>query len=322
VLPPDRQARVELELAQVCELADPDGNAHLLATVAERVPPDDVPAGLALALWFLLYHPEEFREVFFHHEVRDAHAWRSGKGPPGASPAHLIARAGDLRDALRAFFRRAEGSGRFCAVDAHALPDSVWFVVRVADRVHLLEGFADDGEPALHRVRPAVALAFAYDPADGSVLLKSPLRAADRVDGLFRCFGQSVLGGEVTCGEEVYDLDRLKGPCPLPVDAPDMELARVRVLHLRYPARLGRRLLKLETLASDTPTAIGQLLRSHAGDAEELSVTYAELQVRLFVAGRARNVPVRLWRDRSSLGRTPLGDRLRRCLVRWGLCGG
>lgn len=223
----------------MCELADPDGNAHLLATGAGRVPPDDVPAGLALALWFLLHHPEEFREVFFHHEVRDAHAWRSGKGPAGASPAHLIARAGDLRDALRAFFRRAEGSGRFCAVDAHALPDSVWFVARVADRVHLLEGFADDGKPALHRVRPAVALAFAYDLADGSVLLKSPLRAADRVDGLFRCFGRAVLGGEVTCGGEAYDLDRLKEPCPLPVDALDMELARVRVLHLRYPARLG-----------------------------------------------------------------------------------
>jgi hypothetical protein len=167
-----------------------------------------------------------------------------------------------------------------------------------------------------------VAVTFAYNPADGSVLLNSPLRAADRVAGLFRCFGQAVLGGEVATGGEAYDLDRLKGTCSLPPDAPDMETARVRALHLRYPARLGRRLLKLETLAGDTPTAIGQLLRAHAGDAEDLTVTHAELQVRLLVAGRPRNVPVRLWRDRSSLGRTPLGERLRRCLLRWGLCRG
>src|SRR5207253_1334939 len=101
-----------------------------------------------------------------------------------------------------------------------------------ADRIQLVEGFTDDGEPSLHRLRPAVAVLFAYDPADGSVLVKSPLRAADRVRGLLRCFGRAVIGGEVALDGETFDLDRLKGPCPLPPDAPDMELARVRALHL------------------------------------------------------------------------------------------
>ena len=48
-------------------------------------------------------------------------------------------------------------------------------------------------------------------------------------------------------------------------------------------------------------------------------VTFAELQVRLRVNGRVRAYPVRLWPDRCDLAPTPLGERLSRCLSRWGL---
>ena len=100
--------------------------------------------------------------------------------------------------------------------------------------------------------------------------------------------------------------------------------ALVKALHLRYPARAGRRLLKLETLAGDTPDAIDRLLHAHA-DAltlTQLTVCYAELQVRLVVFGRRKHFLIRLWPNRCNLSQTPLGDRFRACLRRWGLCYG
>jgi hypothetical protein len=53
-----------------------------------------------------------------------------------------------------------------------------------------------------------------------------------------------------------------------------------------------------------------------------LHVSHAELQVRMRTGGRVKDYCIRLWRDRYSLNRTPLGERLYQCLCRWGLCRG
>src|SRR6266550_2465754 len=53
------QARLELDLAKVNDLAGRDANMHLLEAVEGGVaPPDAVPSGAPLALWFLLYQPD------------------------------------------------------------------------------------------------------------------------------------------------------------------------------------------------------------------------------------------------------------------------
>ena len=218
------------------------------------------------------------------------------------------------------FFRRAAGVGRFCVADAHRMPDLVCFAARVADRIRLVEGFTDRGKPALRRLRPALTVLFTYTPRDGFVRLKSPLRAAERVDELLRCFGRAVLRAPVERYTEAFALGCLKRPFhPLP-DAEDMVSVRVKALHLRYPARSGGRHLKLETLAGDEPGAVAKMLAEHIGTAaDDLTVCHAELQVRLRIEGRIRNYPVRLWPDRCDLNSTPLGERLRRCLRLWGL---
>jgi hypothetical protein len=165
---------------------------------------------------------------------------------------------------------------------------------------------------------------FVYEPATGRVLLRARWRAADLVLDLLRIFGRAVLGVSLGpgCLAPVFRLNRLKRPFDPPPDAADMESVRVKAVHLIYPERSGRRRVKLETLSGDNPSAVRLLLRRHGGESavlSELDVHYAELEIRLRVSGWSRQYVVCLWADRCNLEQTALGDRIRACLVRWGL---
>lgn len=321
-LPAEVVTRIESELSQVDELSGADAGAHLVeAADGEPLPPANVPVGAALAMWFLVHRPDVFYEVFLHHGVRDHDCWRTARAKPRLAIDDLDTRAAKLAASVGDFFRRTEGAGQFAAADARRVGETCYFVVRVSERLRLLDGFTDAGEPGAQPFHPALHLLFTYR-SDGVVRLQCRIRAADRLAELFRRFGEAALGCPVKPAGPLFDLDRLKAPFrPLP-DAADMESVRVKALHLRYPASVGRRWIKLETLDADRQGAIEQLLRCHAGGAGALArlrVAHAELQVRLRVEGRSRSYPVRLWPDRCDLDHTPLGDRLRRCLTRWGL---
>jgi hypothetical protein len=322
-LPPAEQARVELELSRVYELSTREAVDHLVqAAGAGHLPPDHVPGGVPLALWYFVHRPDHFSAVFLRHEVREAEGWRPARAAPQLAMDDLAAKADALAGELKAFFRLTEGSGRFCAVDALRLPDSYCFTAQVADRLQLVEGFTDAGEPAAQRLRPALPVFFVYYPETGDVLLKCHLRAPERTRALLQCFGRAALGGKIERIAEVFDLERLRRPFhPLP-DAPDIEEVRVKTLCLSYPEHTGRRKVMLHTLAADAPAAIDELLAEHLrGEAaDELRVSYAEIQVLLKTEAGRRHYLIRLWPDRCSLDRTPLGDRLLAGLKRWGLC--
>jgi hypothetical protein len=318
----DRLAVVELELAKVYEVSGRDGTAHLLAAAEGGIlPPASVPAGAPLAMFFLLHEPDLFHEVFVRHEIREVRCWRDATTLPGLAPDARPATAA-LAAAVQELFRLREGTGKFCAADHCRIGDSHCFAAQVADRPRLLDAFSDDGRPAAVRVRPAVPLLFVYRPRDGAVMLKSNLRSPDRVRELFAAFGRAVLGTAVEYRGAAFDLERLKAPFRPQPDAPDMEAVRVKTLHLSYPERWGRRRVKLETRTGDAPSAIEELVAAHAGEPgllDRLRVCHAELQVNLSTNGRRKTHVVRLWPDRSNLGETPLGVRLRVCLVRWGI---
>jgi hypothetical protein len=323
VLPVEERARVERELATVNEMAGREGNAHLLDAAGEsESPPADVPAGVPLALWFFLHHPDLFHEVFVHHEAREVRPWRVARTVAGAELRDLPKKALNLATELQKPFRLGANPSRDCIAESQCLPEGYRFTARLADRVRHGEWFTERGELTSGYVRPVILIHFVYIPRDGTVLLDSPWRPVEQIDALLDCFGRAVLGAPVERRAEVFDLDRLKFPFPLPRDAPDMETVRVTALYLRYPAGRGSRLVKLETLSGDTPSAIEEMLRHHLAGAvaEELRVTRAELQVRLHTEVGSRNYPIRLWRDRCDIGLTPLGSRLWRCLLRWGLC--
>lgn len=324
-LPAEQQVQVELELAKVNELSGRSGLMHLLEALGGALPPPaTIPDGAPLALWFLLHHPQLFHEVFLHEEIREVDSWRMARAPPSLTVADPDEKVAALAVLLKEFFQHSEGTGQFCTVAAHSLRDGLCFVVYLADRLQLLDGFTDRGEHTTQRLRPALPITFVYYPDDGTLLLQCRVRARNRLLDLVQRFGQAVLGVELaeSCLGDTYDLDRLKNELvPLP-DREDMEQVRVKALHLRYPEHAGRRHLKLETRAGDEATAIPQLLRAHLGNeaiVAHLRVSYAELQIRLRVEGRTKNYVVRLWPDRSNLSQTPLGFRFRTCLKRWGL---
>ena len=145
-LPEAGQAQVELDLAQVHELARPETLGQLLVAAQGReLPPDSVPGDVPLALWFFLQYPDLFREVLHHHELAEAGSWRTAQAPAGIPLPAIAGRCGALAATLKDFFRMHEGTGRFCAVDAYQLHDCACFVAHVSNRLHLLELFTDDG---------------------------------------------------------------------------------------------------------------------------------------------------------------------------------
>lgn len=322
-LPEDQRIAVEVELAKVTELSDPDGQLHLLAALeGHELPVDTIPGGTAVALWALLHHPAVFQEVFLHQEIRTIDAWRVARTKGGLSGAALRDKATALAATLQQCFIR-EGIARYCTVEVHRLSDGCCFLASVADRVQIFAGFTDRGDPTSQRLRPAFPVTFLYYPQDGTLLLKCRQRSEERILDLFQCFGRTVLGVEITkqnLGHR-FDLDRLKREHYFLSDADDMTRVRVKALQLRYPLQQNRRQLKLETLAGDEPSAISELLRSHANGTtlDHLRVSYAELQVQFRTDGRSRSHIIRLWPNRSNLPQSPLGDRLRHCLVRWQL---
>jgi hypothetical protein len=320
-LPHEEHDRIERELAAVEDLSGADGVDHLLEADAASQAPALVPAGAPLALWYALHQPVLFRTVHLQHQIEAVEIWRHGRATPGLDLGDLAAKAGLLAEGVRTFLRTGVRNLPCCRAEASALADGCFFDVRAAERLRFLDTFGDDGLPLRQKVRPARSLLFVYRPDDGSVLLSCPLRSCDRIAGLFALFGQAVLGSAVVVTEVAFDLDRLKEPFhPLP-DAPDVERVRLKALHLRYPARAGQRLVKLESHASDRPAAIAELLAAHvrAHDAPDLRVSYAELQVDRRVEAGRKTDTIRLWVNRSNLPRSPLGDRYRAALVRWGL---
>jgi hypothetical protein len=321
-LPHDRQAQVELELATVNEMAGADATAHLLGALeGSDSPPDSITSGAPLALWFLLRHPTTFREVFFQHEIGEIDCWRTGRAKAGLPISDLSDKSSALADALREYFLPQAGAGAFCTAVAHWAGGSLCFVAQVADRLQFISAFSENGKSMTYGLRPAQPVLFVYRPEDGSVSLMSRLRSRERIAALFALFGRVVLDGPVSWDDAAFDLDVLKGPFrPLP-DAPDMESIRLKSLHLRYPAQAGRRQIKLETLSTDGPVAMETLLAAHVGSGVmgQLRVSHAELQVKLRIEGRCKSYPIRLWRNRSNISRSPVGDRFRACLERWGL---
>jgi hypothetical protein len=319
-LPESEQARVELELAQVNELADP----HAIALLTEAcngndLPPDSVTGDAARSLWFFLHHPTPFREVLLRQEVAEIGTWRVAQGPAVLPIEPMLNRREALAESLREFFLSHDGSGQYCVVEGSPLTSSVCFTAHLADRLALLDVFTEEGEHATRAARPAVPLLFVYEPTTGRILLKSRLRSHERIRELVQRFGQAVLGAELPsdCLKPLYQLDILKRPFDPPLDAPDMESARVKALHFAYPERSGRRRVKLETLVGDSQHAIGDLLRTHAAALDELTVVYAELEIGLRIDGRRKFFVIRLWPDRTSLSQTSLGRRFYACLSRW-----
>lgn len=327
-LTPQEQADVELELCQASELARRDSVYHLIDVCSGHgLPSDLVPGESAQSLWFLVHRREIFLEVYYNEEVLEIESWRNAATRPGIRLADPAKHRAAFDGMLRQFFRANEGTGRFLASQVLAFddPDCAVFIGHVSDRLRLLDAFTDDGEHRPLRIRPSSPVICAYYPADGTVLLKSRHRAEGKVLSLLQGFSRNVLGADVdplSIGNR-FSLDRLTERFE-PILPEGIAGVRVKAIELAYPASEGRRRLRLETNAADRTFAILDLLRDHVGGRanRRLRVSFAELQVNVFVRGRPKSYFIRLWPNRCSLNQTPTAQTLRRCLHMWGLTHG
>lgn len=319
-----KRAHVEWDLAQVSEMADRAAVALLIEAAHERgALPEPLPDDAAVALWFFLHHPDLFQEVFLHQEIGETDTWRTAHAPRGITLSDLTSQQDALAASLQGIFCR-QGTARFCAVHTYPLEDAYCFVAYISDRPRLFEEFTEEGERTTQVKHPVFTLVFAYYPDDGRIILKTRQRAADKILDLFQRFARAALGVELDerALAPGFRLDLFKRRFDPPRDADDMEMVRVKALHLVYPERWGRRRLKLETLPGDAQFAILDLLQEHGGSddvLDQLHVLHVELQVKLRVEGHSKSCLVRLWPDRCSINQPVLGQRLRACLTRWGI---
>ena len=319
-LPQDAQAAIEFDARRVNELASAEGNALLLeATGDADQPPADVPAGEGVALWYLVNRPDVFRSVFQRHRPVTTGYWRIGRTTPHLPAQHLNERARDLATALPRVCSDYQGRPS-AVVDGYATPEGFVFEAHVAERLRRVTS-AVEPERAVLTFRPISTVVFAYEAASGFVHLYSEIRSQSRAHALFEAVARHGLKHPLQPVTQAYDLERLKLLPTLWPDAIDMESVRVKSLTLSYPPHLARRKIVLDTSVADHPRAVYELLQAHVPShlLSELSVTQAELLVRLSGTDGGRTLVVRLWPDACSLGYDWLGTRLLRCLARWGL---
>ena len=315
---PVSAARVELELATVNEMAGGDAIAHLLeAAEGKDLPPDAVPSGAPVALWFFLHHPALFREVFLHHEIEEVDSWRTAQAAVGLDVSDLSARTTGLAEGL-VIFPPARGERFVLHREAHRLQTSCCFIGQVADRLQFLDAFTDRGQATTQRVRPAQMVFFVYYPEDGTVLLKSPLRsrADDQALRSLRHGGPRV---RRPLRRRCFPPGAPQGAVPPAPGREDMEMVRVKALHLRYPpARAcGSSSWRRSPVTSRRHRPPAPLAH-RARRPRPAPVAHAELQVRLRTEGQSKSYAIRLWPNRCNISQTPLGDRFRSCLKRWG----
>ena len=317
-LPEARRLQISREQAAVYELDSGRGVMHLLAAGgAVDLPPADIPDGGPLALWFLLRDPELFWEVFYQHRHPEPDVWHAGRVTAGLQMTNSAVSA--LAGPLEAFFRRQRVLCGAHTVATHRLSSGVCFVARGAGRPGSI-----DSAPVDRRFRrpvhPSPSVQIAYYPDDGTILVKASPGPPDTARSLLDGFARNTLGLASGNIDPAFAIDRLRYPFrPLPDD--EVEMACVRTLHLRHPARAAGRSLILQSQTSDAPSAVDEMLARYVGPAElvELQVSHAELHVRLRVAGRPKDHLVRLWPDRCDVGTGASGDRILRSLRRWGL---
>lgn len=307
-LPPADRERIEGELEALVDLSGPLGNAHLLdAFVGHGDAPDGL-RGVTLALWFLLHQPDLFWQVYRNHLHRDLDVWRAARVEV-RNQAHIPADCAN---------RLAEELGRLHQEDGwhvarHELTTGLALVATRPAATLLPTGGLSDRPLASDR------LEFAYHPQAGTLLMQPGLGPEESIQTLLLAFAESVGAGPVLPGP-AFDVDRLCWPFRPQPGGLDLEV-RLKTLHLRYPDREGRRMVTLDTLESDSPEAVEEMVARHvpAELLPELSVHQAVFLARLKTDGGERLHQFRLYPNYCDLGRGRLGERLLACVRRWGL---
>ena len=334
---PEPRRRVELMLRRVHDLATPFGTRALIGECQFRG--DDPTAELdavdghhGKALWVLMNHPPAFHAAHLFETANSfpGRYWATRTGLP-VGPADLSPdRVQELKRAIADYYRREEGRGHRCTLEAYPRPDGLHLFAYLDDYTETYVGHDDRGSLRRSPQRPAFEVVFVHDPVTGMLDLYA--RGGKPVKRVMTdLFCRHLLG--VDAPEDVpdgpaYDLSGLLDPHrPFPTDPAD-GVTDVIVRRLRVGVPFTQRRVTLESDPRAGPKDIHVMVADHFPPArfprDRLTVTQATLCLVLAPAdgGKDRALTFDMsCPDRCTLKNRPDDDRAlgEKYLSRWGL---
>jgi len=327
---------IERDLRRIHAMSCRGGVAAMLdqASAHEQDWSDDfaaLPSHQARALWAYLEAPEVFDLAIDCSLMDRVGRWHQRAVPQGVQARTDEAALDELLQAIRGVYRR-EGRGRHCHVDCYSRrdPERYCFHAFPEDYAEADLVFDDRGRLASSTRRPASEVIFVHRPTEG--LLELHARGGEGLRRqLFDAFARTVLdlgGLGRSDGLPRLDLTPLKDPeFPFRME-PDDAFARADVVDLKLSSPHRRtRQMRFTAHAGDGDDVrrwAVEMLGSGRRPCGDFEVVGARLRFHPRPGGRRpRTLTCELAAPtRCSLRDDPVEINARRCLQRWGICGG
>jgi hypothetical protein len=294
-LPDDQRSPMEADFREITDLSDAKGFVAIADEAKWHL--EDKPQELAdfmaslselgdhraRAMTAFLDHPKFWKGATrFHYADRLHTHWRKRKNLPNLSAAVGRANLDRLAELMKGYFRKSEGRGRNCVVEAYRRADQDYFFAFPEDHAQRSVEWVDGQfDPRPHN--PAFEIVFVYSQADGTLDLN--FRGAQKVVAALQAmFADAILGLQELPpdpkDERVYDLDPLVQPGFAFAHDVGSGIGTVVVKKLRLSSRvrLGDR-ITLEADGTGNRAAIYELMEQvgKAVPLHQYNVTQVEL---------------------------------------------
>ena len=327
----EERDEVWVELRKVEEMANDRGFSYLYENTQAIGKPiskknmDELKNHHERSLWFLLNHPEVFRDTSEIYELDYITGWRRVQ-VVGRKKKFVAERTKQFEQALQHYFQK-EFRGKRCKVEYYDRGDRIFMGAFVEDLPTNDITFEKNNLNKNKPRKPVFEAYFLYRPKEA--ILEVKVRGGKkRVQAMQKIFAKEVLDTDISPDDELaYDFDKLKDLDRLnfPVEPSDgIESVQLKGLRLYYPGDD----IKLSLDVGNDPRdggvgVIKDLIDELSLTLEDLSVHQAVIKVKFRKRkneGRQKSVTFRLTQPNACDLRERKQDRkVRKLLKRWKL---
>ncbi len=302
-LPDEQRSPMEADFREILAMSDAKGFAAIADEALWHL--EDEPQTLAAfmaklseledhsarAMTAFLDHPEFWKGATrFHYADQLTTHWRKRKNLPNVPAVVNKASLGRLAELIKGYFRKTEGRGRNCVVEAYRRAGKDYFFAFPEDHAQRsIEWVDGQFDPRAHN--PAFEIVFVYSQADGTLDVNFH-GSTKVVPALQAMFAEAILELQELPADpkdkRVYDLAPLVRPgFEFTHDvASGIGAVVVKKLRLSSRVRLGDR-ITLEADGTGNRAAIHELM-AQVGKAvplDQYNVTQVELAAKVYMEG-------------------------------------